>query len=109
MSLTETSVITRYFEASARRDIDAVVASFSEEALVVDENHTYHGSQEIREWQEGVASIYEYTTQILDTKRLDEKSYLVIGRLTGNFPGGIADLQYRFVIHNDLIERLEIV
>ena len=108
MSLPETSVITRYFEADARRNIDAIFALFSDEAVVVDEGQTYHGSQEIRGWREGVASAYQYTTQIYDTKRLDEKSYLVTGRLTGNFPGGTAELQWCFTIHNDLINRLVI-
>src|SRR5260221_10542211 len=108
MSIPETSVITRYFEADARRDIDAIVALFSDEAVVVDEGQTYHGPQEIRGWRGGVASAYQYTTQVHDTKRLDEKSYLVAGRLTRNFPGGTAELQLRFTIHPDLIHRLEI-
>ncbi len=108
MSTPETSVITRYFEADARRDIDAMVALFSNEAVVVDEGQTYHGSEEIQGWREGVASAYQYTTQVYDTKRLDEESYLVTGRLTGNFPGGTAELQWRFTVQNDLISRLEI-
>jgi ketosteroid isomerase-like protein len=68
MSLPETSVITRYFEADARRDIDAIVALFSDEAVVVDEGQTYHGPKEIRSWRERVASAYQYTTQVQDTK-----------------------------------------
>ena len=108
MSIPETSVIARYFEADARRDIDAIVALFTDEAVVVDEGQTYHGKASIRGWQEGVASKYQYTTQVRDTKRLDEQSYLVTGRLTGNFPGGTAELTWRFTVHNELISRLEI-
>jgi len=108
MSTPETSVITRYFEADARRDIDAIVALFSDEAVVVDEGQTYHGSEAIRGWREGAASAYQYTTQLIDTKRFDAESYLVTGRLTGNFPGGTAELQWRFTVQNDLISRLEI-
>jgi hypothetical protein len=108
MSTPETSVITRYFEADARRDIDAMVALFSDEAVVVDEGQTYHGSEEIRGWREGAASAYLYTTQVYGTKRLDEESYIVTGRLTGNFPGGTAELRWRFTVQNDLISRLEI-
>ncbi len=51
MSIPETSVIARYFEADARRDIDAIVALFSDEAVVVDEGQTYHGPKEIRGWR----------------------------------------------------------
>ncbi len=52
--------------------------------------------------------MYQYTTQVHDTRRLDEESSLVTGHLTGNFPGGTAELQWRFTIHHDLINRLEI-
>src|SRR6266478_1443923 len=108
MSIPETSVIARYFEADARRDIDAIVALFTNEAVVVDEGQTYHGTAEIRGWQEGAASKYQYTTEVSGTERIGEESYLVTGRLTGNFPGGTAELQWRFTVQNDLISRLEI-
>ena len=108
MSIPETFAITRYFEADARRDIEAIVALFSDEAVIIDEGQTYHGTAQIRGWREGVASKYQYTTQVRDTKRFDEESYLVTGRLTGNFPGGTAELTWRFTIHNGLISRLEI-
>jgi hypothetical protein len=32
----------------------------------------------------------------------------VTGRLTGNFPGETAELQWRFTVQSDLISRLEI-
>lgn len=108
MSSHDAPVITRYFEADARRDIDAIVALFSEEAVVVDEGQTYHGSAEIRGWQEGAASRYQYTTELFGTQRTDGESYLVTGRLTGNFPGGTAELQWRFTVQMDLISRLQI-
>ena len=63
MSIPETSVIALYFEADARRDIDAIVALFTNEAIVVDEGQTYHGTAQIRGWQEGAASRYQYTTE----------------------------------------------
>ena len=81
MSIPETSVITRYFAADARRDIDALVALFTKEAVVVDEGQTYHGTSEIRSWQDGAASRYQYTTEVIGSERIGEESYLVkIGR-----------------------------
>jgi hypothetical protein len=44
MSSLDAPVITRYFEADARRDIDAIVALFTDEAVVVDEGQTYGSS-----------------------------------------------------------------
>ena len=64
MSSLDAPVITRYFEADARRDIDAIVALFTDEAVVVDEGQTYHGTAQIRGWQEGAASQYQYTTEV---------------------------------------------
>jgi ketosteroid isomerase-like protein len=108
MSIPETSVITRYFAADARRDIDALVVLFTKEAVVVDEGQTYHGTSEIRGWQDGAASRYQYTTEVIGSERIGEESYLVTGRLTGNFPGGTAELKWRFTVQGDLISRLEI-
>jgi hypothetical protein len=76
--------------------------------VVVDEGQTYHGSAEIRNWQEGAASWYQYTAEVFRTQRTGEESYLVTGRLTSNFPGSTADLQWRFILQGDLISRLEI-
>jgi ketosteroid isomerase-like protein len=101
MSSLDAPVITRYFEADARRDIDAIVALFTDEAVVVDEGQTYHGTAEIRGWQKGAASRYQYTTEVFGTQRTDEESSLVTGRLTGNFPGGTAELQWRFTVQGD--------
>lgn len=108
MSIPKHSVIARYFEADARRDIDALAVLFSDEAVVVDEGQTYHGIEEIRSWREGAASAYQYTTQVHDSRRLDEERSLVTGRLTGNFPGGTVELQWCFTVQDDLISRLEI-
>ena len=108
MSIPETSVIARYFEADARRDIDAIVALFTDEAVVVDEGQTYHGTAEIRAWQTGAASKYTYTTEITASEALGPDRYLVTGRLTGNFPGGTADLKWDFTIEGQHITRLTI-
>ena len=101
-------VITRYFEADARRDIDAVVALFSDDAVVIDEGKTERGINKIRAWREGPASRYQYTTEVFDTDRTGEDEYLVTGRLEGNFPGGTAELKWRFTLAGDRISHLHI-
>ena len=108
MSIPETSVVTRYFEDDARRDIDAIVGLFTDEAVVVDEGQTYQGLASIRGWQEGAASRYQYTTEVIGSERTDQENYLVTGRLTGNFPGGTAELKWRFTVQDNLISHLEI-
>jgi ketosteroid isomerase-like protein len=98
--------ITRYFEADARRDTDALLALFSEEAIVIDEGEAHSGTGGIRSWREEVTSKYEYTTEVVDAQHSSENEYVLTGRLTGNFPGGTADLTWRFTLEGDHINRL---
>ena len=108
MSSPAPDVITRYFEADARRDIDAIVALFTDDAVVVDEGESRRGTSEIRDWQEGPASKYQYTTEVFDNERTGDAEFLVTGRIEGNFPGGTAELKWRFSLVGDRIGHLHI-
>jgi ketosteroid isomerase-like protein len=101
-------VISRYFESDADRDIESIVNLFADDATVIDEGEERHGTLEIRAWQTGAASKYTYTTEITGSKALGPDRYLVTGRLTGNFPGGTADLKWDFTIAGQHITRLTI-
>jgi ketosteroid isomerase-like protein len=101
-------VINCYFEADARHDTNAIVALFTDDAVVVDEGETWRGSSAIRAWQEGTASRYEYATQVFDTESAGKDGYLVTGRLEGNFPGGTADVKWRFTLAGERISDLHI-
>ena len=101
-------IVSRYFEFDAIRDIDSIVSLFADDATVVDEGETRHGTTEIRAWQTGPASKYSYTTEVRGSQAVEADRYLVTGRLTGNFPGGIADLKFDFTIANGAISRLVI-
>jgi hypothetical protein len=108
MSVALPEVISRYFEFDAQRDIHSIVALFADDATVVDEGEAREGIESIRAWQLGPASKYEYTTEVSGTQSLGADRYLVTGRLTGNFPGGTADLKWDFTVAGDLITRLVI-
>jgi hypothetical protein len=101
-------VVRRYFALDADRDVDAIVALFDDDATVVDEGETRHGTTDIRAWQLGAASRYRYTTEILGTVTLAPDRYVVTGRLTGNFPGGTAELTWDFTVAAGRICRLVI-
>jgi hypothetical protein len=102
------AVIQRYFDLDADRDVDSIVALFTEDAVVVDEGETRHGTTEIRAWQTGAASAYSYTTELIGAEALTADRYVVTGRLTGNFPGGTVVLNFDFIVAGDRISRLEI-
>ena len=99
-------VIRRYFELDAEREIDAIIALFSDDATVVDEGETRRGTAAIRSWQTGPASQYSYTTDVLGTDALSADRFVVTGRLTGNFPGGTAELKWDFTVTGDRISQL---
>jgi hypothetical protein len=107
-ALAPAGVIRRYFELDANRDIDSIVALFTDDAIVVDEGETRQGAAEIRAWQVGPASKYTYTTEVLDTLAVEADRLVVTGRLTGNFPGGSAKLTWDFTVAGGRISRLVI-
>jgi hypothetical protein len=107
-ALAPADLIRRYFDLDAGREIDSIVALFGDDATVVDEGETRHGTAEIRAWQIGPASKYTYTTEVLDTVALAADRYVVTGRLTGNFPGGSAELKWEFTVAGGRIRRLVI-
>src|ERR1700760_2305485 len=101
-------VIRRYFLLDAEREIDSIIGLFTDDATVVDEGETRHGTTEIRAWQLGPASRYRYTTEILGTVALEPDRYVVTGRLTGNFPRGTTELTWDFTVAGGRIVRLVI-
>ena len=100
--------LTGYFEHDTQRDVEAIVAIFADDATVTDEGETRQGVAEIRAWQLGPASAYTYRTELRDAEQLGPDRYLVTGRLTGNFPGGTADLTWDFTIAGNKVSRLVI-
>ena len=107
------AVISDYLTASERSDIGAIIACFAPDGLVVDEDRTFRGAAEIRQWRESVATAYEYTVELTGAKTLGEADgvgrYDVYTHLEGNFPGGTVDLTDHFAVRGGRIVRLEIV
>ena len=101
-------IVARYFELDAHRDIDSIVNLFADDATVVDEGETHHGTSEIHAWQTGPASRYTYKIDVTDAETIGPDRHLVSGRLTGDFPGGTADLEFDFTIADERIIRLVI-
>jgi ketosteroid isomerase-like protein len=98
--------IARYFAAD-RADPDAVADCFTENAVVVDESHTYTGREAIRRWKAAATARYQYTSTPIASELQGEKT-VITSRLTGNFPGSPVDLRYSFRLDGDRIAALEI-
>ncbi len=93
--------------APSASDAEDVAACFTEDGEVKDEGETRRGREAIRAWWEGPANAFEYTVEVQRTQAQDD-GIVVFTKLTGDFPGGTADLANRFTLRDDLIATLEI-
>ena len=85
----------------------APCAAFAPAAEVVDEGQTFRGTEEIRTFLARPAR----SSRSRPSSRRRARRRRALGRhhrLEGDFPGGIADLAYRFELADDLIVRLDI-
>ena len=103
-------VIVRYLEAQADRARRKAISDvFAADARVVDESIEYLGIDAIRGWLANTASEYTYTTTFTGQHCVDVDRWVVLARLEGNFPGGVADLRFQFAVRFDKIIDLVIV
>ncbi len=102
------AVIDTYQRAHDRRDADAALASFGPDATVIDDGTTYVGTERILWWLTNAASEYTYTRTLTEVEDLGAGAFLVHNHLSGDFPGGEADLRYRFQLRDGLIHHVDI-
>ena len=107
MTLDLPKPIAGYFAAD-RDNGEAVSQCFTENAVVKDEGHAYHGCAAIRQWKADVSTKYQYTSEPLACEQKDGK-VVVTSRLTGNFPGSPVNLRFFFELEGDKIASLEII
>jgi hypothetical protein len=104
----DSPLIEIYQAAHDRHDIGATLATFAEDAVVRDEDETWTGADQIRQWLTKTSSEYTYTRTLLDAERTGTTSWLVRNRLEGNFPGNVVDLRYEFTLDGDRISALTV-
>ena len=97
-----------YLTAHRTNDVAAALERFAPAAEVTDEGHTFRGHQQIATWLNTAGSEYTYTTEFTGATATDNGHVDVVQRLVGNFPGGVADLHYRFTLDGPAITELVI-
>ncbi|WP_431233947.1 nuclear transport factor 2 family protein [Mycolicibacterium psychrotolerans] len=102
------AVVRTYLTAHRSADVAAAIGTFTADAAVTDEGHTVHGREAIGTWLGSAGSEYTFTTEFTGATATDTAHVDVLQRLEGDFPGGVADLHYRFTLDGDLISRLVI-
>lgn len=105
--------IRGYLAAHEARDADTALRAFTPTAVVVDDGRTYRGTAQIRTFLTEAGAPFRYTTTLVGAERAgDERAgdvrWIATHRLEGDFPGGVADLRYRFAMEGDRIATLVI-
>ncbi|MGW0413698.1 nuclear transport factor 2 family protein [Streptomyces collinus] len=101
-------VITGYLTAHRAHDTATALTTFTDDATVIDDGHTYLGSTAIERWLDRSATEFTYTIRLTNAQQTDIAHYTATHHLEGNFPGGTIDLHYRFTLRDNLIAHLAI-
>lgn len=102
------ATIRAFLAAHAAGEPDAAARTFTAEAVVVDQGETFAGIDRVSHFLRHAGSEFTYTTALIVAERIDETRWVAVNRIEGDFPGGVADLAYRFVLDGDLIGELTI-
>lgn len=95
------------FFAHETSDSEAVARCFTEDGVVLDEGHEYHGRAAIAAWNARVVATYKLTTEPIAAETAGTRT-TVTARIDGDFPGSPLQLRFQFSVSDDLIRRLEI-
>jgi ketosteroid isomerase-like protein len=107
MPVTLPYIIAEYFAADRKRSAEAVSDCFTDSAVVKDEGHTYTGREAIRQWKADSSAKYTYSVEPFSISTEGDRT-TVVSHLAGDFPGGLVDLRYLFVLDGQKIVGLEI-
>ena len=102
------TTVRDFLAASTVHDADTASSFVVEDIVIVDQNETFRGRDEVHAFLRDAGTEFEYTTEQIGARRVDDDHWVVTLRLEGTFPGGVADLDYRFTMNGDLIAELVI-
>lgn len=102
------TTIRAFIEAHEARDADTALALLTPGAVISDVGESFTGEDSLRRFVSEAGAEFTYTDEIT-TVALDGEIWVVGHHLEGDFPGGVADLDYRFALEGEKIARLDIV
>lgn len=102
------ATVRAFLTAHAARDVGAAAATFHPDAVVTDQGETFRGSEGVLRFLRSAGSEFTYTTELVAASRAGADGWVATNRLEGDFPGGVAELPYRFALAGDLIRELRI-
>lgn len=99
--------VAAYLAAEKAKNADHLARCFQHDAVVRDEGKEHRGVAAIKRWYRDANAQYRFVVEPLDAS-IDGQTVAVRTRVTGDFPGGAADLRCTFQVVDDQIESLEI-
>ena len=102
------TTVRDFLAAHIVRDADTASSFLAEDAVFVDQGETFRGKEQVHAFLRDAGSEFEYTTQQIGARRVDDAHWVVTLRLEGTFPGGVAELDYRFALRDDRVAELVI-
>ncbi|MCU1459865.1 MAG: hypothetical protein JWL73_3957 [Actinomycetia bacterium] len=110
MTPSDFDVVYRYFDAGNGGDTEALLACFTDDAIVVDDGETSRGIDEIRAWWTRTNAAFVFVVTPLTSGRDPDVAdgMLVAARLDGDFPGSPVELKFRFGLRDNRIVTLDI-
>jgi hypothetical protein len=107
MSIDLPKPIAAYFAAESAGDAGALARCFARDGVVRDEGGSFTGRAAIERWNADARAKYHHMVVPLNATTRDGVT-VVIGRVSGEFPGSPVELQHVFRLDGDEIASLEI-
>ena len=102
------AAIRTYLTAHAAGDTETALRTFVPAAAVIDDGRPYRGTDQILGFLQQAGAEFSYTVELIGAQRIDDERWVAVNRLEGDFPGGVAELRYRFTLLDELITELVI-
>src|SRR3954471_20654099 len=97
--------IRNYIDASNAHNVQSILACFSDDAMVRDENTTHRGKIDIERWLRTTIEKYKFQFKPLSAEARDDETIVAV-QISGTFPGSPITLDYRFTIAHEKIASL---
>jgi ketosteroid isomerase-like protein len=107
MTIKLPHIIQSYVDSSNQHDVQSILSSFSDDAVVRDEGETLRGRKAIEEWITRTIQKYKFHFKPLGIKQ-DSAEIVAAVEVSGTFDGSPVTLDYRFMIESDKIRSLSI-
>jgi ketosteroid isomerase-like protein len=107
MSVDLSAPIAAYFETRNAFDVEAILAPFHDDAIVIDEDQEYRGRAAIRAWVEETTRKYHAKVEPKAAQGTNGE-FVVSALVSGDFPGSPILLDHAFTLSGQKIARLEI-